>query len=1762
MGIHYQLLRRKSFSLKNLIKQFFIITVLLQTSLLFGAPGRSDTPIISTDVCGLSLLTQITGTSTESEGSIINLYLRTSLFDTKVLLGSTTVNSDGTWRIAGLNLTSGLLSATATASGEVESLPSAEIELTVPPVISQGVLSHPTICGVLDGSLQLLGFLPFTEYTIQYTDEDGFQSLNLTSDALGSVTITGLGDGELQEIQAVLNGCVSNTICSVELEEPSIPSFTLGVPVQPVVCGGTGSILITGAPLAALDYDVSYFDGNTTVSTTITSDGITGIITISGLSAGTYSNFQVSRNGCDAGLILDRITIFDGLLPSTVTLGTVTQPSTCTSLDGEIQLLGVLALTSYDVSYENKDGVTVTTTIATGAGETTVALPGLGEGVYRNLRVESLGCSSTPLAEVSLSSLPTISLGSILSPLSCLSADGYIEIEGLISGEIYDIRFQVNEADQLVSLTANSSGILEIENLESGSYTNFLVEQGDCQSNILDDIISLDEIAIPEISLSTTQLPSACAASDGEITLLGLLPGTTYDVSYRNISGLQTVSITADAGTGELTIPNLSADEYSDISVSLNGCSSNSLVCPINLDVVPALSLGVVTPETTCGAEDGTVTLLGLTGGVNYDISYVNIEGQQSLVGVPSSVGGTITLTGLAADTYSNMTVSLGGCSSEPLADISLGSVLDLVVNSSTIPTSCGATDGSIVLSGLTGSSNYDVTYSVDGVATTTNLNSVGGLLTLSGLGAGTYSGIKVNDGSCDSNTILNAIDLNPIGIPSVSLGLTVNPTSCGVADGSISLAGLVASTAYSVNYTNSAGVQTASLSTDALGVLTISGLEADDYQDFSVELSGCESNVLEDIVSLVDLGTPAISLGTITSPTVCSAMDGSIELTGLVPSTPYNISYSEGGADQTIALSANADGELVIPNLSAGIYENIKVEAGGCLSVSVGPLELECFQDAVYTILNKTIDQLNNTDSLAYPTDADGAIVCAQVKSGTLPTGTSINAESGVIYVSTEGDLTVGSSTVSILTVDAKGDTTQQDVTVVILNDTPDAQNDSYTVDEGATLSVNDADGSGGNPAVYGVIVNDSDIANAGLTVTKLTDPANHNGTFVLDSDGTFVYTHDGSETTTDSFTYRLSDGMGETADATVTFTINPQNDAPVAVADTYTFDEGSTNNVNAAIGVLNNDSDPDGDAITAILVGDVSNGTLTLNVDGSFDYTHDGTETTSDSFTYKVNDGTVDGNTVEVTLNINGVNDAPVAVADSYTFDKGSSNSVNVVSGVLTNDSDADGDALSAILVTDVSNGTLALNSDGSFDYTHDNTSTTSDAFTYKVNDGTTDGNTVSVTLTIVETNPNLVTVADSYTFDEGSNNSVNAASGVLDNDVDNVGSGITAELVSDVSFGTLTLNADGGFTYTHDGSETTVDSFEYRVTNGTDNGNAVTVTLNITPQNDAPVAVADTYTFDEGSTNNVSAASGVLDNDSDADGDTFTAILVSDVSNGTLTLNADGSFDYEHDGSETTVDSFTYKVNDGTVDGNTVTVTLNITPQNDAPVAVADTYTFDEGSTNNVSAASGVLDNDSDADGDTFTAILVSDVSNGTLTLNADGSFDYEHDGSETTVDSFTYKVNDGTVDGNTVTVTLNITPQNDAPVAVADTYTFDEGSTNNVSAASGVLDNDSDADGDTFTSILVSDVSNGTLTLNVDGSFDYEHDGSETTVDSFTYKVNDGTVDGNTVTVTLNITPQNDAPVAVADTYTFDEGSTNNVSAASGVLDNDSDADGDT
>ena len=184
-------------------------------------------------------------------------------------------------------------------------------------------------------------------------------------------------------------------------------------------------------------------------------------------------------------------------------------------------------------------------------------------------------------------------------------------------------------------------------------------------------------------------------------------------------------------------------------------------------------------------------------------------------------------------------------------------------------------------------------------------------------------------------------------------------------------------------------------------------------------------------------------------------------------------------------------------------------------------------------------------------------------------------------------------------------------------------------------------------------------------------------------------------------------------------------------------------------------------------------------------------------------------------------------------------------------------------------------------------------------------------------------------------------------------------------------------------------------------------------------------DSYELDEDGSLTVAAA-GVLANDLDASGDPLTAVNFTDPAHGDLTASSDGSFTYQPDADYAGPDFFTYQASDGVAVSQVVTVSLTFIPINDAPLAVADSYDTNENIRLLVNAADGVLKNDEDIDSASLTVELQSDVSNGTLLLNADGSFDYMPDENYVGPDSFTYRVSDGELTSEIVTVSISVLP----------------------------------------------------------------------------------------------------------------------------------------
>ncbi len=357
----------------------------------------------------------------------------------------------------------------------------------------------------------------------------------------------------------------------------------------------------------------------------------------------------------------------------------------------------------------------------------------------------------------------------------------------------------------------------------------------------------------------------------------------------------------------------------------------------------------------------------------------------------------------------------------------------------------------------------------------------------------------------------------------------------------------------------------------------------------------------------------------------------------------------------------------------------------------------------------------------------------------------------------------------------------------------------------------------------------------------------------------------------------------------------------------------------------------------------------------------------------------------------------------------------------------------------------------------------------------------------------------VNDLFAVVEG--NSFNGT--VSANDTDPENDALTASIVSGPTYGTLTFNPDGTFTYTHDGSETTTDSFVYRQADPSGDFSDATVTINITPINDPPVAVNDLFAVTEGNSFNGDLSA----NDTDPENDVLTASIVSGPANGTLAFNSDGTFTYTHNGSETTTDSFVYRQTDPSGDFSDATVDIAITPVNDTPTTIDDNFTVLAGTT----IAGDISLNDTDTDGDLLTYTLITGVSNGSLSLSSDGAFTYTHNGTATTQDAFSYVVTDPDGASSTGLVTLSVLPVNNSPVVQL------------INTVNQVPEDQVIATPFHVADILISDDSLGTNTLSLSGS------------DASLFEINNGALFLKPgVTLDHELIPALDVQVTVEDT----------------------------
>jgi hypothetical protein len=484
-----------------------------------------------------------------------------------------------------------------------------------------------------------------------------------------------------------------------------------------------------------------------------------------------------------------------------------------------------------------------------------------------------------------------------------------------------------------------------------------------------------------------------------------------------------------------------------------------------------------------------------------------------------------------------------------------------------------------------------------------------------------------------------------------------------------------------------------------------------------------------------------------------------------------------------------------------------------------------------------------------------------------------------------------------------------------------------------------------------------------------------------------------------------RVEDGANTSVTQTVTVNVTDENDVPVLNlnAGLSVVEGGNVIITSTELSVIDEDETPD--EIQYSIVDPTTAGRLELTDDpgisiSSFTqadidnnllrFLHDGSEA-DDSFTFSISDGS--GGTIGTTLfsitNLR-VNDAPVNSAPtSQTTNEDTPLvfSSGAGNGISVSDVDLNGGLIGIRLFA--TNGTLTLGS--------------TSGLVFAVGNGSNDSDMVFAGL-IADANNAL----EGLTFAPTADYNGPATVRIITRDMGSSGSG--GEQIDDD-----------------------------------------TIDIAVTAINDNPVAADDEYSTSEDNALTVVAASGLLSNDSDIDGDALSVVAVSGTIDGVLSLNADGSFVYTPNTNFNGVDSFTYRATDGSLQSETRTVTLNVAAVNDASVSVDDSFTIDQLTVLELSAAIGVLVNDLDVEADALEAVLVDGPQNGRLVLNADGSLTYSPNATFFGEDTFTYRSVDGSDDGSIATVRIvvrqTVTSGGDSDVVIVEeSETMDVDKTN--------------------------------------------------------------------------------------------------------------------
>ncbi|MDZ4823708.1 MAG: Ig-like domain-containing protein [Flavobacteriales bacterium] len=699
----------------------------------------------------------------------------------------------------------------------------------------------------------------------------------------------------------------------------------------------------------------------------------------------------------------------------------------------------------------------------------------------------------------------------------------------------------------------------------------------------------------------------------------------------------------------------------------------------------------------------------------------------------------------------------------------------------------------------------------------------------------------------------------------------------------------------------------------------------------------------------------------------------------------------------------------------------------------------------------------------------------------------------------------------------DPTGHCDQAQITFEIaeVNDPPVAVNDVYTGNEDAII--------------YGNVVDNDIEVEDEVLVIELMENVEH-GTLSISNDGSFSYTPELDWLGTDEFSYLVIDPCGAGDFGIATIIINNVNDVPVANDDSKILDEDNVSNGT----VSSNDSDADNELLTYSILLWPQHGEIIFNDNGTYMYSPDANYSGTDILTYQACDPGSACDQAQLIFTVNEVNDAPVAINDSFY---GNEDEI-LIGNILLNDIDAENGTLTSVVITGPFNGIFVLSDDGDFAYTPTANWFGTVSITYLVTD--LQGASAQGVLTIELSSGNDIPVAgDDYKF--GNEDEV-LSGNISSNDSDADGEIMTFQVTNNVDNGIFILFPDGSYSFMPNTNWFGTDEVTYLAIDPNGASDSATLTMEVAAVNDAPIAVYDeAYTYED-----TMVSGDVSTNDTDIENETLQFTLLDVPDEGSIIFNSDGSFTYTPFENEFGIVNLQYLVIDpfGLTDVGTLEIFVSYV--NDAPVANNDSQNIGE----DQSESGNLAINDYDVDGEMLTYSTIDDADFGEFTLSANGTFTYTPDPDFTGTDVVIYQACDPMMACATATLTLNVGESNDAPLALNDTGEIEEDGILEASVA-----NDYDADGDALTYAINTPPASGDFLLNPDGSYSYTPLPNFHGVVTVIYIVCDVYEACTTGTLTVTVSSVNDLPLATDENFSFPE----DTSISGTVSDNVSDED---